>query len=161
MRILETGRQEETMKRCLLLPIALSVASCLQGQVAASNDDEQDLSKFVGVWRGQFDNLPGVDMVISDEAGQRRGAILFYLHKRQDANSPLTSKPGVPEPLFDMTVEGQTLRFEVSHKRAHPPGSLNDPPVPFRLKLIAPDRAELVNESEHDGPQLTLTRSVY
>jgi hypothetical protein len=145
----------------LLLLIALSVAACLQGQSAASNDGQQDLSKFVGVWRGQFDNLPGVDMVISDEGGQTRGAILFYLHKRQDAHAQLTSTPGVPEPLFDMTAEGQTLRFEVSHKRAHSPGSLNDPPVPFRLKLIAPDRAELVNENEHGGPQVTLTRSVY
>jgi hypothetical protein len=151
------------MRRYLLsLLIAFSLATCLRGQAAASKDGEQNLSKFVGVWRGPIDNLPAVDMVISDEGGgEARGAILFYLHKRQDASSPVTSTPGVPEPLFGMTAEGQTLRFEVSHKRAHPPGSLKDPAVPFRLKLIGPDRAELLNEHEHDGPQLILTRSIY
>jgi hypothetical protein len=150
------------MRRCFWsLLIALSLAPCMQGQAAAPEGGVQEISKFVGVWRGQMDNLPWVDMVISDEGRETRGAILFHLHKRQDANSPVTSTPGVPEPLFDMTVQDQALRFEVSHRRAHPPGSLNDRPVPFRLRLVGPNRAELVNENEHDGPPLILTRSVY
>ena len=97
--------------------------------------------------------------MITDEGGQLHGAVLFYLlHVRPDVNTPYTSTPGLPEPMLDLKADGQSLRFEVSHRRAHPPGTLNDPPVPFRLKLIAPGRAELVNEHESEGPAVVLTR---
>lgn len=124
---------------------------------AQSNSD----AGWVGVWRGQFDGLPGVDLVINNEGGQLHGAVLFYLHMRQDAKSPYTSTPGLPEPLFDLKLEGQTLKFEVSHRRAHPPRTLHDAPATFDLKLIGPDKAELVNETESGGPAVVLTRSEY
>ena len=119
----------------------------------------QDLTKFVGVWRGQFEGLPEASIVISDEGGQVTGAILFYFHSRPDVKSPWTSKPGLPEPMFDMKLDGSTLKFKVSHRRAHPPGSLNDPPVPFHLTLTGPDKADLLNEAE--GPPMGMTRTAY
>ncbi len=126
---------------------------------SSARADQSSATQLVGVWRGQFNNLPSVDMVVTDEGGGLHGGILFYFQFRPDVNSPWTSKPGLPEPMLDLKLDGQTLQFEVSHRRAHPPGSLKDPPVPFRLKLTGPGRAELVNE--HEGPPIVLTRSDY
>ncbi len=147
--------------RMIPVLIAMSLPVGLFGQTAASEGDQANTAKFAGVWRGQLDNLPGVDLVITDEGGQLQGAVLFFLHIRPDVHSPYTSTPGLPEPLFGMKLEGRTLKFEVSHRHAHPPRTLHDPPVAFHLKLTAPDKAELVNESEGDGPAVALTRSDY
>jgi hypothetical protein len=145
--------------RGIPLLMAMSFQVGLLGQAAAPTGPQENASNFIGVWRGQMDSLPGVDLVITDEGGQVRGAVLFYLHMRQDVHSPYTSTPGLPEPMFDLKLEGQTLKFDVSHRRAHPPRTLHDPPVAFDLKLTGPDKAELVNEMEGGGPALVLTRS--
>lgn len=55
---------------------------------------------------------------------------------------------------------GKTLLFEVSHRRAHPPRTLNDPPKHFRLTLGEPDKAELVNADEA-GMACKVVRSDY
>jgi hypothetical protein len=146
------------------LRIACAFFGCISGlfcygQSTKENFRTQDVTKFVGVWRGHFEGLPEASIVISDEGSQVTGAILFYFHSRPDVNSPWTSKPGLPEPMFDMKLAGSTLKFKVSHRRAHPPGSLNDPPVPFHLTLTGPDKADLLNEAE--GPPLIITRSAY
>lgn len=142
--------------------MVLLLATPVHGQTGSpARADQSSVTRLVGVWRGQIDKLPGVDMVITDEGGKLRGAILFFFHFRPDVNSAYTSKPGLPEPLFDLKADGQSLRFEVSHRRAHPPETLNDLPVPFRLKLVGPGRAELVNEHESEGPPMVLTRSDY
>ena len=146
--------------RMMSFLMALMVCTYSHGQVAASEARCQNLSKFAGVWRGQLDKLPGVDLVITDEGGEMHGGILFFFHVRSDANSRWTSTPGLPEPLFNLKQDAAELAFQVSHHRAHPPATLHDPFVPFRLKLIAPNRAELVNEN-HDGPPLILVRSDY
>jgi len=143
------------------LLMAMSLQVGLLGQAAARDRQPENASKFTGVWRGQLDNLPGVDLVIADEGGQLGGAVLFYLHMRPNVHSPYTSTPGLPEPMFDLRLEGQTLKFDISHRRAHPPRTLHDPPVAFDLKLIGPDKAELVNETEGGGPAVVLTRSEY
>jgi hypothetical protein len=157
------------MRRSLMKPsiipllIALSMpAAAVFGQAPLSpQPHENDLSKFVGVWRGEFDGLPGVDIVICDEGGHMTGGILFYLHLRPNAHLAYISKPGLPEPLFGMQLDGKTLSFQVSHRRAHPPGSLNDPPVHFHLNLTEPGKAVLVNEDESGDPSLVLVRSDY
>ena len=109
----------------------------------------------------RHDGLPGVDLVINDEGGELHGAVLFHFHIRPNAKSPYTSTPGLPEPMFDLKLEGQTLKFEVSHRHAHPPRTLHDPPVAFVLKLIGPDKAQLVNETEGGGPAVVFARSEY
>lgn len=114
---------------------------------------------FVGVWQGQLDHLPAVTLNITDEGGGLSGAVVFYLIKRSSVMSePTTSTPGPPEPLFKLRPEGNAVVFEVSHRRAHPPSTLSDPPVHFRLKLIDPDKAELLNESENPGSSVVMIR---
>ena len=112
-----------------------------------------------GVWRGQMSGLPGVTLLVTDEGGSLVGGVLFYFQQRANENSPWTATPGLPEPMLNPKFDGKMLTFQISHRRAHPPGSLNDPPVPFHLMLVGPDKAELLNEKE--GPPLTLTRSEY
>jgi hypothetical protein len=103
--------------------------------------------------------LPAVTLNITDEGGGLSGAVLFYLIKRSSTMSePTTSTPGIPEPLFNLRLDGESLVFEVSHRRAHPPRTSSDPPVHFRLKLIDQDKAELVNESESSGSGVVLSR---
>ena len=149
------------MRICLIVLVMLAALAppSLHAQSAASSP-VQNSSPFIGVWRGQFDNLPGVDLVIDDEGGVLHGAIQFYLHKRPDTKSPYTSTPGLPGPLLDIRPDGRTLPFQVSHRLAHPPRTLNDPPVKFQLKLTGRDEAELVNESE-SAPGLPMKRTDY
>jgi hypothetical protein len=48
--------------------------------------------------------------------------------------------------LIDPQFDGKVFRFQVSHRNAHPPRTLNDPPVNFRLTLINSKKAFLVRE---------------
>jgi hypothetical protein len=125
---------------------------------------QPDHKTLTGVWRGQMDGLPAVDLVLTDEGGSLSGAALFYFHFRKTVNDPYTSTPGLPEPLFNLHFDGTTLRFQVSHRRAHPPRTLSDAPIWFRLTLLDRDKATLVNETEpatEKGPGLVMTRSDY
>ncbi|HEV2323701.1 MAG TPA: hypothetical protein VGS10_07105 [Terracidiphilus sp.] len=130
-----------------LILATLVAASFGYGQAPSPQFTQSTDSQFVGVWRGQLDGLPAVVLNLTDESGKLSGAALFYFHERKTVHDPYTSTPGLPEPLFKLSVSGQTLRFEISHKRAHPPGSLKDAPVQFRLTVTGPDRAELVREA--------------
>lgn len=142
------------MKRRKLLMILGTVAAT--SLLPAQTDGYE---KVVGVWRGQMDTLPAVVLNITDEGGGLSGAVLFYLIKKSFTMSePTTATPGIPEPLFKPRLDGNTLTFEVSHRRSHPPRTLSDPPVRFHLALTGPDKAELVNESEPNGPKVELLR---
>jgi hypothetical protein len=132
-----------------LLAIGMMLAAnAAPNQSSPSRPAQPDLKSLAGVWRGQMDGLPAVTMVISDEGGSLSGAISFYLHLRTTENAPWTSKPGLPEPIFNSRFDGKTLQFQLSHRRAHPPRTLFDPAVSCHLTLTGPEKAELVNESE-------------
>jgi len=115
-----------------------------------------------GVWRCDMNGLPAVTLTVTNESASLTGAVLFYLHRR-DPGKPETATPGVPEPLFNPRFDGKTLTFQVSHRRAHPPGTLEDAPVTFELRLDGPDKAEFVNDTERDpnAPRFVLVRSAY
>ena len=147
--------------RVVLMCVAMSM---LAGGCTAqtSRPSDASLAPVVGVWRAQMEGLPAMTLTVTDEGGSLTGAVLFYLHRR-DPGKPETATPGVPEPLFNPKFDGKTLTFQVSHRRAHPPGSLNDGPVNFALKLDGAHQAELVNENEQDpnAPLFVLVRSAY
>ena len=107
----------------------------------------QNTSAITGVWRGQMDGLPAVEMNISDEGGELTGAIVFYLIRHNDGQPPRSS-PGGPEPLFNMKFDGTTLSFRVSHRRAHPPRTLNDPPVSFQVRITGKHEGVLTREGK-------------
>ncbi len=138
------------MNRTTLLRILfwLTIATCAVIAVRGHSQDldgsESAHSRLVGVWRANTDGLPAVTMVIADEGGRLTGAIMFYLHKRETAEKPYTSTPGLPEPMLNLKVNGETLTFQVSHRRAHPLLTLKDPPVTIQLRLNGKDSASLV-----------------
>jgi len=147
----------------LLLAVTLGF-----GQSGNVQTPRPDLSRLTGVWRGQMDGMPAVTLVVTDEGGELQGAILFYLIRRDKPGEPPTVTPGIPEPIFHPAFDGRTLAFEVSHRRAHPPRTLSDPPVSFRLTLTGPNQAEFANESEKGpadesgkGPAFVIVRSDY
>ena len=153
-------------KRQLILLVVGLACYCVCARNGAEAQTPQAIgpsttaaSPITGVWRAQMDGLPAITFVISDEGGALNGAILFYFHMRKTINDPWTSTPGLPEPIFGIHFDGKTLSFQVSHRRAHPPRTLNDPPVRYRLTVSGPNQASLVNERE--GPGLAMTRGDY
>jgi hypothetical protein len=131
--------------RSLLLYVLLAVvAVAAYAQIAAP---APDTAAVVGVWRAEMDGLPALTLTISNETGALTGAILFYLHRR-DNGQPVTALPGILEPIFNLKFDGEILKFQVSHRHAHAPRTLNDLPVSFRLTLTCANKGDLVNESE-------------
>ena len=127
-----------------------------QGAALQTVDDKP----IVGVWRAEINSLPAFNLVVTDEGGSITGAILFYLQKRVDVNHPFTATPGdLAEPIFNPKFDGKTFTFQVSHRRAHPPRTLNDPPITLTITLPADGEQKFVNQSEL-GP-ITLTHSDY
>jgi hypothetical protein len=137
------------MNRTTILRVLfwLAVLGCaviaIRGRAQALTGHQPAHSKLIGVWRADADGLPAVTMVISDEGGSLKGAVLFYLHKREEVGKPYTSTPGLPEPMLNLKLDGATLTFQISHRRAHPPRTLSDPPVTFHMLLQGRDSASL------------------
>jgi hypothetical protein len=138
--------------------MAAAFASC---QNSALPNPQRDPSPVTGVWRGKIDGLPGIAMVLTDEGGSLTGAVVFYFHTRATANAPYTVHDGLPEPIFHVHRAGNRLDFDISHRRAHPPGSLQDPPSHFRFIVTGPDKAEFVNVTEDSKMSFPLERSDY
>ena len=147
--------------RTFMIWIAMAMTAAA-GLAQAGSGANATVAPIEGVWRCEMNGLPAVTITVTNEGGSLTGAVLFYLHRR-DPGKPETATPGVPEPLFNPKFDGKTLTFQVSHRRAHPPGSLNDGPVNFALKLDGAHQAELVNENEQDpnAPLFVLVRSAY
>ena len=82
---------------------------------------------------------------------------------KSDSSSAVDPMTATSMPLFHPQFDGNMLTFQVSHRRAHPPGSLQDEPVRFALKLDGADKAEFVDENEHDpnAPRYFLVKSAY
>jgi hypothetical protein len=147
-----------------VLTFLIATAACAQTSGSKDLTAAPESSPIVGVWRAQADGLPFVTLTITNESGSLSGAILFYLHRREEGK-PVTSTPGIPEPLFNLNFDGKILTFQVSHRRAHPPRTLSDPPVNFRLKLTGANAAgvsmgNLTNESE-GSPAFPMVRTDY
>lgn len=96
-------------------------------------------STILGQWSGKLEGFTDVRMTI-EEDGKLTGAALFYLIRRNPGTGA-TASPGFPEPMISPSFDGKTLTFKISHRHAHPPRTLNDPPVDFRLELTGPDKA--------------------
>lgn len=146
----------------LALFAIMSVAPASAQNPSPEANASFDAQALDGVWRGQMDGMPGVNLILRNEGGALSGAIVFYLHTRKTVNDPYTSTAGIPEPIFNLHFDGKTLRFQVSHRHAHPPATLSDPPVWFQLTLLDKDRAGLIDEAEaagSSGPGLSMTKS--
>jgi hypothetical protein len=149
-------------KTILVCAVLAMLATASFSQASSEGNAATNTAPVLGIWRCQMEGLPAVTLTVTDEGGSLTGAVLFYLHRREPGQ-PVTATPGVPEPLFNPKFDGKTLTFQVSHRRAHPPGSLKDEPVSFALRLDGADKGEFVNENEHDpnAPRYFLVKSAY
>jgi hypothetical protein len=147
-------------QRISLLWVLVAMAACLSAALSGQSTSKQKASPILGVWRAQMNGLPMVTLTITDEGGSVAGAALFYLLRR-DEKGAVSSSAGIPEPLLDPVFDGKVLTFQMSHRRAHPPGSLADPPANFRLTLTGENKGEFVNKSEEGSPAIPLVKSDY
>jgi hypothetical protein len=149
--------RSKVVSMCVAMTMLASVCAA-----QASGSDDSSVAPVVGVWRAQMEGLPAMTLTVTDEGGSLSGAVLFYLHRREPGQ-PVTATPGAPEPLLHLQFDGKTLTFQVSHRRAHPPGSMQDGPVTFRLMLDGAGNAALVSVSEPDpnAPAYALVKSDY
>jgi len=133
----------------------LLLASTLMAVPAAASD-----SPIAGTWRGRIHDLPAVVLTVKDDGGKLSGTILFYFMHRNTEHDPwqVDTKRSIPLPLIDPTFDGKTIFFQVSHKEAHPPRTLNDPPSSFLMRLAGKGEAELRNLSEKEGPGRKMVR---
>jgi len=117
-------------------------------------------SAIVGTWRGKLHDLPAVVLTVKEDGGALSGAILFYFLHRNTEHDPwqVDTKHSMPLPLIAPKFDGKTMAFQVSHKQAHPPRTLNDPPSSFVLRITGNGQAELVNLSEHERLGLKMVR---
>lgn len=142
-----------------ILPLLIATAACSQVAASRAADPTPDAASIVGVWRAQMDGLPLITLTITNESGSLSGAVLFYLHQRSKGQ-PLTATAGVPEPLFNPKFDGQNLTFQVSHRRAHPPRTLSDAPVSFRLQVTGANKGGL-NYQDETFSGIPMARSDY
>jgi hypothetical protein len=146
-------------RRTCLLWVLFAVTACSQATLSGQATSTQESTPILGVWRAQMGGLPFVTLTVTNEGGRLAGAVLFYLLRR-DEKGTSSASPGIPEPLLNPTFDGKVLTFQMSHRRAHPPTTLTDPPVTFRLTLTGTNKGEFVNKNE-DSPAIQLVRSDY
>ena len=117
-------------------------------------------SPVAGTWRGNLHDLPAVVLTVKDGGGKLSGTILFYFQHRNNQHDSwqvdLTHSMALP--LIDPRFDGKTIFFQVSHKEAHPPRTLNDPPSSFQMRLTGKGQAELRNLTEERSPELKMVR---
>jgi hypothetical protein len=104
--------------------------------------------------------LPAVVLTVKDEGGKLSGTILFYFLHRNTEHDPwqVDEKHSITLPLIDPKFDGKTITFQVSHKEAHPPRTLNDPPSSFQMRLTGKEEGELLNLTEKKSPALKMVR---
>lgn len=117
-------------------------------------------SPVAGTWRGRVYDLPAVVLTVRDDGGKLSGTILFYFLHRNSEHDPwqVETKHSIPLPLIDPKFDGKTISFQVSHREAHPPRTLNDPPSSFQMRLTGNGEAELLNLTENKGPGVKMVR---
>ena len=113
-------------------------------------------SAIIGLWSGKMEGLTYIRMTIEEQDGKLTGAALFYMIRRDPGVAP-TASPGFPTPMISPSFDGKTLTFKISHRHAHPPRTLNDPPVDFRLELTGPDKAMVYGP---EGQDLEIVREM-
>jgi biopolymer transport protein ExbD/biopolymer transport protein TolR len=118
-------------------------------------------SSFRGTWKGTINDLPGVDLMISQVDKELSGSVIFYFQERADVKGPWKVTAPHAVPLLKPQIAGKILTFEVEHHVCHGCAELG-PNARFRMELVSGNEARLTRLEEdgtEDGPQLKLVRS--
>lgn len=126
------------MRRMALTAIlAMMITSC-----------HQSTSAVTGLWKGEMNGLPAVELMIQEAESQLTGEVTFFF-QRMDSGAWKVERQG-SQRLDKITFDGQRLRFQVSHEQAHP-DSGGDPPVAFTFTRS--NSQEGVLESNYQGQE--------
>jgi hypothetical protein len=117
-------------------------------------------SSLAGTWKGQMNDLPAVDLQLEADSGKLTGTIVFYFQDRSGPNGHWRATPDPPLPLLVPHLDGNTLTFEVEHRKCHG-CSESDPNVKLHVLFTGVDEARLWNlegENPESDPGLKLVR---
>ena len=129
----------------LTLMLAVTTTSC-----------HQSTSPIAGVWKGEMNGLPAIELVIQGAESQLAGRVTFFF-QRMDSGTWKVERQG-SEPLDKISFDGKRLLFQVSHEQAHP-DSAGDPPVAFTFSLSSPQEGILESNYQGQESQMRLVRT--
>jgi hypothetical protein len=115
-------------------------------------------SPFAGIWEGQTNGLPAIELRIQDSAGRPTGEIVFYFQERK-SDGPWTVKSDHAVPMLNVKTEGKSMTFEVTHHKSHGSSELG-PNVKFRVRWISAQELRLfkIDAGTEPGSGLKLIR---
>jgi hypothetical protein len=97
-----------------------------------------------------MNDLPGVDLTISETSGKVSGSITFYFQQRGE-NGKWHVGGKDTESLLAPETHGKVLTFEVLHHKFHGSPDLG-PNVKFRMELTGTDEGVLHSADGDAGP---------
>jgi hypothetical protein len=114
-----------TSKTCLRISFWLVILTCAAGAVrgrAQTNFGPQSPKvKWVGVWQGQLEGVPGVVLTLSDDLGTTGGTIVFTVLGPGSTKEHPNIVGHEVHAIMHPQVNGDTLSFQVRR-----PGSSTD-----------------------------------
>lgn len=139
--------------------VTLTVVASGAQSFAADPHPASPTDSFAGIWDGEMNGLPGVQLRLQQTENTISGTIVFYLQKRADSSAPWHVEGNAAVPLLSPHVQGKTLTFEVQHHKCHGCSELG-PNVRFRMQLVASNEARLWKLDEvSSGSGLQLMRT--
>ncbi len=95
-----------------LKALVLGVTAVGITQVFAAS--HEDLTKWVGVWRGELDGQPGVILNLSERDGTLSGTAVFNVVIKKEGKAHVAGS--AVDAVRDPRVDGATLTFHVTRK---------------------------------------------
>ena len=129
----------------LALMLVMIITSC-----------RRSTSPIVGLWKGEMNGMPAVELVIQEAESRRTGRVTF-IFQRMDSGTWKVERQN-SQPLEKIFFDGQRLLFQVSHEQAHP-DSAGDPPVAFTFTLSSSQEGVLASDYQGQKSQIHLVQA--
>ena len=129
----------------LALMLVIIITSC-----------RRSTSPIVGLWKGEMNGLPAVELVIQEAESRLTGRVTFFF-QRMDSGTWKVERQS-SQPLEKISYDGQRLLFQVSHEQAHP-DSAGDPPVAFTFTLSSSQEGVLASDYQGQKSQIHLVKA--
>ncbi|MDQ2839916.1 MAG: hypothetical protein M3Y72_02520 [Acidobacteriota bacterium] len=147
----------EVTKSILALLVAFA---CVQP--ASPRQTDSPTAQFTGTWKGNMNDQPAVNIVLTPDGRKLGGTIIFYFQRLGSDGKWHVEGDNRPQPLIGPQVDGNVVSFEVLHHKQHG-GSELGPNKKYRLEFTAENEArfrEAGGPSDIQGQGLKLTREV-
>ena len=109
---------------------------CFLGAVLAAQAEPS----LAGVWQGDINGLPGVEITIHEAKGIVDGTTGFYFQVRENGRWQVKEKYSTP--MLKPKLVGKAVSFEVIHHKSHGSTELG-PNKRYEIELISSNEARL------------------